>query len=386
MSVTIPITEFAPAERVPIEVIRLQHNAIIESPMTNELLNSVINYVFILNEQRQIVYASSNTSSILLGKSADSILGMRPGEALGCIHKDVNTSGCGTSIFCSECGAVKAMLESFQGNKSVQECRLTRIVNLEAEAIDLLVCAVPFTYQNQKYCIFSIADVSHEKRRRALERIFFHDVINAAGGLEGLADLLESEAPVEMRSELGLLKTGLRSLLEEIFAQRELTSAENRELPVTLSDISSVEIMQQVIGLYSNHDIAKNKYLRIDSSAILVSFRSDATLLRRVLGNLAKNALEASRYGDTVTMSCMVDDESVYFWVHNPTAMPREVQLQIFNRSFSTKGMGRGLGTYSVKLLTENYLHGSVSFISQEGKGTRFIVQLPLNQNVQTKK
>jgi signal transduction histidine kinase len=57
--------------------------------------------------------------------------------------------------------------------------------------------------------------------------------------------------------------------------------------------------------------------------------------------------------------------------------MPKEVRLQVFQRSFSTKGADRGLGTYSVKLLTEKYLKGKVSFSSQQGEGTTFFVLLP---------
>jgi len=375
----IPVTEFAPAERIPIEVVRVQHKAIVESPFTDQLLNSVLNYVFILNEQRQIVFASNNVHQLLCGKTMDSILGQRVGEALDCIHRQENISGCGTSSFCSECGAVKSILSSLEGKKAVEECRLTRIVNLEAEAVDLLVCAVPFAYNNQKFSIFSIADVSHEKRRRALERIFFHDVINVAGGLEGLAELIESEAPSEIRSDLNMLKTGLRSLLEEIFAQRELASAENHELPVAMSDIQSLDIMNQVIRVYSNHEIAKNKRLGIDASSASVFFRCDPILLKRVLGNLVKNALEASEPGDQVIIGCQADNASVHFWVHNPAVMRREIQLQVFNRSFSTKGGGRGLGTYSIKLLTENYLNGSVGFTSQTNDGTRFTVKLPIH-------
>jgi signal transduction histidine kinase len=56
--------------------------------------------------------------------------------------------------------------------------------------------------------------------------------------------------------------------------------------------------------------------------------------------------------------------------------MSEEVQRQLFQRSFSTKGIGRGLGTYSIRLLTENYLKGKVSFISNETEGTVFSIEL----------
>jgi sensor histidine kinase regulating citrate/malate metabolism len=58
--------------------------------------------------------------------------------------------------------------------------------------------------------------------------------------------------------------------------------------------------------------------------------------------------------------------------------MPEKVKLQIFNRSFSTKGIGRGIGTYSIKLITEGYLKGIVDFESAEERGTTFTIQLPL--------
>ena len=57
--------------------------------------------------------------------------------------------------------------------------------------------------------------------------------------------------------------------------------------------------------------------------------------------------------------------------------MPPKVQLQVFQRSFSTKGLGRGLGTYSMRLLTQRYLGGTVSFSSKEGEGTEFRARYP---------
>lgn len=57
--------------------------------------------------------------------------------------------------------------------------------------------------------------------------------------------------------------------------------------------------------------------------------------------------------------------------------MSRSVQLQVFQRSFSTKGIGRGIGTYSIKLFAEKYLGGKVRFESREPTGTLFQVMLP---------
>ena len=55
-----------------------------------------------------------------------------------------------------------------------------------------------------------------------------------------------------------------------------------------------------------------------------------------------------------------------------------DVQLQLFQRSFSTKGESRGIGTYSIKLLIENYLKGKVSFVSNKTVGT--VISIELNK------
>lgn len=93
---------------------------------------------------------------------------------------------------------------------------------------------------------------------------------------------------------------------------------------------------------------------------------------------MVKNAVEASQAGQPVTVGCRQHDGRVEFWVHNHGVIPPQVQLQIFRRSFTTKDPGRGLGTYSMKLLTERYLKGAVSFTSSPADGTTFVASCPL--------
>jgi len=93
---------------------------------------------------------------------------------------------------------------------------------------------------------------------------------------------------------------------------------------------------------------------------------------------MLKNALEASSKGDTISIGYEVSKDSICFKVHNNSYIPSEVQLQIFNRSFSTKGKDRGLGTYSMRLLSERFLNGRVYFNSDKENGTTFYAEYPL--------
>ena len=92
---------------------------------------------------------------------------------------------------------------------------------------------------------------------------------------------------------------------------------------------------------------------------------------------MTKNALEASNPEETVVLSVRKNGNMSCFSVWNSAYMPDEVQKQVFKRSFSTKGFGRGIGTWSVKLLAETYLRGRVSFRSSPEEGTVFFAEIP---------
>jgi sensor histidine kinase regulating citrate/malate metabolism len=93
---------------------------------------------------------------------------------------------------------------------------------------------------------------------------------------------------------------------------------------------------------------------------------------------MIKNALEAISEEERVSVSCRTENKHVSVAVHNPGQMPDPVQKQVFQRSFTTKGKGRGLGTYSMKLLGERYLGGKVGFSSAGDTGTIFTLSLPV--------
>jgi signal transduction histidine kinase len=262
----------------------------------------------------------------------------------------------------------------------IQECRMIRgRPGVEETALDLRVWSRPIEVEGEPFSVFSMVDISDEKRREALERIFFHDVLNTAGGVKGLADLMVQVGMNEsgIREVAGMVAESADHLLDEISAQRALSAAESRELQVTAQALHSLELLNQLTRVFHSYCLAASKTIQVDPMASDITLVSDAVLLQRVLMNLAKNALEATAAGGTVTLGAHAEGDLVSFTVHNATVMPQDVQSQVFARSFSTKGSGRGLGTYSIKLITERYLGGKVSFVSNAEIGTRFTVSYP---------
>jgi signal transduction histidine kinase len=370
-------TKFAPAERAGPEEIERQSRLFASKKLLGLLPNAVPCVVVAINEFRQIVFANDRLAALLPPEQAkESVLGRRPGEVLGCVHADETEGGCGTTEFCSLCGAVHAVLTSQSGHADVRECRIARHHN--SEALELRVWATPVTVDGERFSIVAALDISHEKRRQALEHIFLHDIYNVAYGLKWYTDFLRKGDPQQVEQFVDSIQRLCRELIEEIDAQKILIRAESGELVSSPQSLGTLSILQEAVELYRQHPVSQDRHIVIADEARDIEIVSDRTLLLRVVCNLLKNALEASRPGGTVTMACVTQDDDVEFWVHNDSFMPRDVQLQVFQRSFSTKGPGRGLGTYSIRLLTERYLNGHVSFTSLPAEGTTFRVRYPV--------
>jgi len=119
-------TDFAPAERASQTDLERVVGYFIEHPESFSILDSVPELVLVLNAQRQVVYANSAAAELLHVDDTSSLIGLRPGELLGCEHAFENAGGCGTTKHCSACGTVRSIMDSLAGHRSVNECHLNR--------------------------------------------------------------------------------------------------------------------------------------------------------------------------------------------------------------------------------------------------------------------
>lgn len=374
MKKTIMSTEFAPAERESTEIAELQSELFASNRLLLLIVNSISEMLVILNDKRQIIFANDSFIKTI-GLQKDKLyIGKRVGEAINCVHAFKTIGGCGTTEFCKTCGAVNAILSARLSRKSEKECRIRTSGN---DALDLRVKATLLQIEREIFTIFTLIDVSNEKRKQTLERVFFHDILNSAGGISGLSGLMpEVTDQNELQEIAGMINRASVNLINEIQMQRYLSSAENGDLTVEKHETESYQILKDLAELYSKHEIIADKYISIHKESENIMFSTDGVLLRRIIGNMIKNALEASLPKSVVTITSQKYGEKVRFSVHNHNFIPRQVQLQLFQRSFSTKGVGRGIGTYSMKLFGEKYLNGRVDFESSPESGTTFFIEI----------
>ena len=376
-------SHFASPFRSSGEEILNEHELVTSQKLFTELFGSITGISAVINKNRQIVYANNDFLEMLGLKTLKPILGKRFGEVVSCIHSEKESTGCGTSEACKYCGAVNAIIESqLTQQKTVKETSISAVINGQTLSWDLNITSTPITLAFQVFYVMTIQDIGSEKKLNALERIFFHDLLNTASGLNGLLTLLKmGDYPEEAPELISRSEEASQDIIDEIMLYRQLRAAEKGDIVVNIEPVNSLGILKSAVDRISSHEAGKNKHIIITENSADTEFHTDKILLQRVIINLMKNALEATPEGGVVTTEIEVAGDKIMFRVKNVGVMSHDVQMQIFHRSFSTKDKGRGVGAYSIRLLTETYLKGKVSFVSNESSGTIFTVELNRNRS-----
>jgi light-regulated signal transduction histidine kinase (bacteriophytochrome) len=103
--------------------------------------------------------------------------------------------------------------------------------------------------------------------------------------------------------------------------------------------------------------------------------------IRQVLANLVSNALDAAPVGGQIWLDAVANEPTIEIVVRDDGAgMSKEVQRQLFQPFFSTKGdLGNGLGLYISNEIVERH-GGRLLVESRLGSGTAMRIHLPANR------
>ncbi len=346
-----------------------------------KIINSYPHVSVVLNQDRQIILSNQQLVKVAGLERLEQAFGERPGDVMQCIHSSEN-NGCGFSNSCRYCGIINSIKDSqAKGITVTRDCRITTTRDGRLVFHDFQVNCAPLNLYGKHYTLVNLFDISSEKRNQMLENVFFHDILNRLGGLTGLVQIIKSEnTQPELDEYIDVLDTIGELVVEDIQIQRFLKAAENANLIVNIREYSAFDIVDSVRKQIAFNPVLKSRNLEVCTTCADFRLKTDAALLKRILLNMAKNAAEASPENAEIKISCSTKPGYAVFSVNNAGTIPEDVRLQIFQRSFSTKGSGRGLGTYSMKLFGENYLHGRVYFRTNEKLGTTFTIELPLDQ------
>ena len=131
--------------------------------------------------------------------------------------------------------------------------------------------------------------------------------------------------------------------------------------------------------MLTKNGIPKNVRVTVGVEDEARNVMADADYLKRIVGNLTLNAVQAMPEGGKLTIRAYLDKQTgdTLITVRDTgVGIPEDVKPKLFTPMMTTKSKGQGFGLAVVKRMTEG-LGGTVTFESTEGKGTTFIVRLP---------
>lgn len=340
----------------------------------------------ILNEDRQIVHANAPFLAVSGFRSVEEVRGKRPGEAIDCVHSAVFESpgGCGTGHACSTCGALTALLKTHSQGEAANTADFELTYG---RSLSTAFKATRITLEGEEFIVASFVDIGDQIWRQDVERIFLHDIMNTASAVMGILEMAElrHEAggpgadATELASSCRLAREWVGFLAEEITGYKMMMEADSGTLEPRLSRFPLTDLIMQTVEAADHLPCARDRQIVAEACADDVMVTCDRTLLGTVLMNIVKNALEAIVQGDEVKVTCVAVAGTARIAVWNRSVIPDKLQHRIFQRMFTTKRSGHGLGLYGSRLITERYLGGSIDCISGPQTGTTFTIGLPIS-------
>lgn len=138
------------------------------------------------------------------------------------------------------------------------------------------------------------------------------------------------------------------------------------------------EVVRDFIEFYqplaAEQRIEISPHLGIDLPPVLL----DRQLWRQVLQNLSRNASQAMPDGGVLELQTFARDGRVVLEIiDNGHGMDAATQARMFETFYSTRSQGSGLGLPTVRKIVEGH-RGEIDCESAVGRGTRFVITLPL--------
>ncbi len=203
-----------------------------------------------------------------------------------------------------------------------------------------------------------------------------HDIRNPLQAITGDVYLAKTElATIPEGDEKNNIQESLTEIEKNIeyinkivadlqdFARPLKPNIEETDLKLIINDLLSKN------GLPENVKVS----VKVETKKVV----ADSTFISRIMFNLVNNAVQAMPKGGKLTIRTYKKANDTVISVKDTgVGIPETVKGKLFTPMFTTKAKGQGFGLAVIKRMTEA-LGGTVTFESQEGKGTTFIICLP---------
>lgn len=193
------------------------------------------------------------------------------------------------------------------------------------------------------------------------------DIFLAKSELYSLSDCNEKKNALESMDEIEKNVDYINKIVQDL---QDYARPLNPKIEET--DLNSI-----INSFFARNGLPENVEVSLKISDDARKIRADGYYLNRILYNLITNAVQAMPQGGRITIEAKKEADATVLTVDDTgVGVPKSIQDKMFTLMFTTKSKGQGFGLPVVKRMTES-LGGTVTFESQEGKGTTFTVRIP---------
>ncbi|MEG6549396.1 HAMP domain-containing sensor histidine kinase [Desulfocurvibacter africanus] len=231
-----------------------------------------------------------------------------------------------------------------------------------------------------------VIDLKHDVfAREDVDRMYRHDLKTPLVAVVGFARLLRADQNLtdKQREMLEIIEESGYRMQAMINLSMDLYRMEVGTYVPKPSPVDLVALVKHVLN--DVEMLVRQRRLNVEASvdslplgeAKPVVVGGNDTLFHAMLGNIVKNAVEASPEESGIGITVESNEEQVKVSVHNRGEIPQQVRGKLFKKYISHgKKEGSGLGVYNASLIARNF-GGELGYESSAQGGTTAWIQLP---------
>lgn len=221
-------------------------------------------------------------------------------------------------------------------------------------------------------------------------------IMSIAGAAEGLTDLVKEydmsiENPSVNFEDHHAIAKDMSTWIDKIKDYTEymsdiITAVKGQAVTLSEAENTSFDLEELVkrIDILMKHELKNaiiylNVHMYVDNKIVI---HGDVNSLVQVINNMISNAIQAynGKTEEEINLDFNLDNNNLIISIEDhANGLPQKVKDKLFKEMITTKGKnGTGLGLYMSYSTIKAHFNGNITFESEEGKGTKFNIILPL--------
>lgn len=228
-----------------------------------------------------------------------------------------------------------------------------------------------------------IARTERELAWREMAKQIAHEVKNPLTPLKLNIQFLQNAIHGDFEKFKELFSRISATIIDQIDELARVSTAFSDFAKIPAETICEFDLNEQLLEICNLFSAGQDSFqLKYVGKEIPVYIEADAGQISRVFSNIIKNAIQACRNNVNAVVEVELftnKNNAIISIKDNGEGISKEIFDKLFTPNFTTKSSGMGIGL-SIAYNIVRTFNGDISFTSELGKGSTFIVTLPLRK------